>query len=66
MPRSVAVAIGSLGGAAIGIGIAAWATAQLVDEMSLEPYLDGWVWIPASLLAVNVATSIAVTAGLIP
>lgn len=64
LPRIAAVAAGSGLGALTGVAVAAWSSAGLVAEMSLDPAIGGWFWIPVVVLAINVATWIAVGLGL--
>ena len=64
LPRLFSVTLGSIAGALIGVGIAAWATGQLVDEMGLEPHLDGWIWLPVIVVVVYLIARIGIAVGL--
>lgn len=64
LPRMVSATAGSIAGVLIGVGIAIWTTAQLVDEMGLEPHLDGWIWLPVIVLVVYVMARIGIAVGL--
>ncbi len=64
LPRIVSVTAGSIVGVLIGVGIATWTTAQLVDEMGLTPHLDGWIWLPVIVLVMYLTARLGIALGL--